>query len=137
MEAHEAAPTPLTGEALESQFDALVDDLRKSTVDPRARERLQHVGAVCLIRVKDAPHLEVTLCLDRDPIEILDHAPSGRADLELEIDAAYIPRFWTLSPAMAVLRGEASYRGQVRRFFQMYPVMRRAAVGPGSPDETM
>jgi hypothetical protein len=112
---------------LEAAFDELVADLRYAVADERSAERLAGVGCLCLLRVKEAPHLEAWMHLDSEPLEVDDRPADRDAEIELVIPAVRVATFWETSLPMGVLRGDVAFRGPVRRFLQMYPILRAQA----------
>jgi hypothetical protein len=123
--------------ALEAAFDELVADLRYATADERARERLAAVGCLCLIRVAEAPHLEVWLHFGSEPVEVDDRPSDDDPEIEVVLPAARVATIWDTSLPMAVLRGDVAFTGPVRRLLQLYPILRaqaRARRGVGGTD---
>ncbi len=126
------APAGITPD-VEAAFDRVLDDFRLAIVDETAARRLARIGFNAVIRVREAPELELW-CLFHDPPEVRDAAEGERADLEVEIPGAMLQDFWSHHLALEILEGRVSYTGKVRRLLQMMPVI-RAAVLRNNPTE--
>jgi hypothetical protein len=126
------APTGATPD-VEAAFDRVLADFGLAIVDETAARRLSRIGFNAVIRVREAPELELW-CLFHDPPEVRDVADGERADIEVEIPAALLHDFWSAHLALEILEGRVTYTGKVRKLLQMMPVI-RAAVLRNNPTE--
>ncbi len=124
-----AGPAP----DVEAAFDRVLADFGLAITDEIAAHRLARVGFNAVIRVKEAPDLELW-CLFHDPPEVRDTSDGERADIEVQIPADLLPQFWTKHLALEILEGRVTYTGKVRKLLQMMPVI-RAAVLRNNPTE--
>ena len=102
-------------------MEAAAHDKRMSSVLARADTSVR-------IEVADDPELSVTLLLDRDPIEVTDDPVQAEVEISIvSVDLArlYSPDFHL---AMAITRGRVGYRGPVRKFLRVTPVVRHASL---------
>ena len=76
----------------------------------------------------DAKDVAVTLLLDREPPEAVASA-LPEAETQIHASAEQWDAFWKgeYPLAMAIARGEVSYRGPVRKFLRVVPILRRLA----------
>lgn len=127
-----------TQQDLERAWDVLVDDLRQATYDSHVAERLRRVDALVVLRVRGHEHLECGIRFDADPIEVEDGAPSGTPGIVVELPADVVHGFWDKKLPLAILRGDVTYTGPVRRFLSVLPIFRTHAKSPqeqGTPTE--
>jgi hypothetical protein len=115
--------------------DAVVADDRQSAL---LRERLQAIFAsgdprlarlsaadtsVRLV-VTDAPEASVTMLLDRRPPALASAEEPAEITLELTLDQASQLISGALAAPAALLAGEIPYRGPVRKYLAVHPVLR-------------
>lgn len=110
--------------------------LETAAADRRLSHTLARANTTVHISLADEPDLEVTLLLDREPIEVVDGSTPG--DVELTIASVDLDRL--CSPdfhlAMAIARGRVQYEGDVRRFLRVTPVVRHASLPTRADDTT-
>jgi phospholipid/cholesterol/gamma-HCH transport system ATP-binding protein len=93
--------------------------------DRASIQRLVHVPTTVAFRVSDDPARSFTIRLDRRPCEVVDLEP---AEIEIDLLAAQAERAASgaFSFVSAVLAGEVGYRGPVRRYLEVEPIIRGA-----------
>ncbi len=91
--------------------------------DPRVR-RLGASGTSVTLIVKEAPDATVTVLLDRDPPAVVLGAEP--AEITIELTRADATRFahGQLSLPTALMGGHIPYRGPVRKYLVVDPVLR-------------
>ena len=96
--------------------------------DPNLSRKLARADTTVRITLADDPDLGLTLLLDRAPIEVVDHDTSAEVDLAIasvDLDRLCSPDFHL---AMAIARGRVQYRGYVRKFLRVTPIVRHASL---------
>ena len=119
----------------EAALDRFTIAMRAAASDERLSEVLARAKTTVWVQLADDPDLGVTLLLDRNPVEIVD----GHADTEVEISivSADLDRLYSTEfhLPMAIARGRVRYRGHVRKFLQVTPVIRHASLPQLAPAE--
>lgn len=116
-----------------------VDFFRRGADDAELSERMSFAATVVQITYTDvAGENTCTVWLDRDPIEA-DLGGSGDAEIELSMDAETGISLFTGQVALpiAILNGDVTYRGPVRKFLRVVPIMQSFDFGSfrgASPD---
>jgi len=127
-----------TRQDLEGAWDALVDDLRQATYDEHVAERLRRVDTCVAFRVRGHDHLECAIRFDAETIEVEDRSPGGKPGILVEIPPDMVHDFWNKKLPLAILNGDATYEGPVRRFLSVLPIFASHAKSPqqqGAPTE--
>jgi hypothetical protein len=96
--------------------------------DGRLSSVLARANTTIRIELADDPELYVTLLLDRQPIEVAEGDVPAEVEMSIvSVDLArlYSPDFHL---AMAITRGRVGYRGPVRKFLRVTPVVRHASL---------
>jgi len=104
--------------------------------DSRLGNTLARANTTVHIALADEPDLDVTLLLDRSPIEVVDGDVGGDVKLSIasvDLDRLCSPDFHL---AMAIARGRVQYEGDVRKFLQVTPVVRHASLPTKADSET-
>jgi hypothetical protein len=91
--------------------------------DPRLTRLSQAGTSVSFVNL-DAPNDSVTMLLDRDPPVVADGSEPAEITIELTGDQAGKVARGTLSLPPALLNGQVSYRGPVRKYLMVEPVLR-------------
>lgn len=128
-----------TQQDLEGAWDALVDDLRQATYDQHVSERLRRVDTLVALRVRGHDHLECGIRFDVDTIEVVDGPADGTPGITVEMPPDMVFDFWNKKLPLAILRGDATYEGPVRRFLSVLPIFSSHAKAPqekATPTET-
>jgi len=102
-------------------------ELVLATDDPGLKRLVEAQTSVCFNNL-DQPSASVTLLLDRDPPQL---APAGDpAEITIELNAEQFELFASGSLALApsLLTGEVAFRGPVRRYLAVDPVLRSLLV---------
>jgi putative sterol carrier protein len=104
-------------------------DLREKLVsvldtdDPRLT-RLSHAGTSVSFKNLDAPADSVTVLLDRDPPVVADGDEPAEITIELTEEQWTKVARGALSLPPALLTGTVAYRGPVRKYLTVEPVLR-------------
>jgi hypothetical protein len=96
--------------------------------DPNLSRKLARADTTIRITLADDPDLGVTLRLDRTPIEVVDDSTDAEVALTIasvDLDRLCSPEFHL---AMAIARGRVQYRGNVRKFLRVTPIVRHASL---------
>ena len=112
-----------------------------STADPRL-ERLAHAMTSVCVRVTDDREESVTLLLDRNPPQVVDGTEPAEITIELTGSEAQAMADGELVLAPELYGGQIPYRGPIRKFLVVEPVLRAILAGldagprepPPSPD---
>jgi hypothetical protein len=102
--------------------------MRTAAGDPQLSRKLARADTSVRITLADDPDLGVTLLLDRTPIEVVDDDTPAEVDLSIasvDLDRLCSPEFHL---AMAIARGRVQYRGNVRKFLRVTPIVRHASL---------
>jgi hypothetical protein len=94
-----------------------------ATGDPRL-DRLAAAGTSINFHIVDAPSASVTILLDRQPPGL--GGADEPAEITIELTSRQVARFarGALSLPPALVTGEAPYRGPVRKYLAVDPVLR-------------
>jgi hypothetical protein len=119
----------------EAIIEEFCEALETAAEDPRVAAKLASAGTSVAIVLADGDDACATLLLDREPIEIARGATLP-AEAEIRIAAADLDRLRTeeFHLAMAMARGRVQWRGPVRKFLRVAPVIREivaASTGDG------
>lgn len=98
---------------------------RKGAEDAELSERMSFAATVVQITYTDvAGENACTVWLDRDPIEA-EVGASSEAEIELSMTAEVGTTLFTGQVALpiAILNGDVTYRGPVRKFLRVVPIM--------------
>ena len=93
------------------------------TDDPRIG-RLGNAGTSVSFQVPDDPSQSVTVLLDRDPPAVLGGDEPAEITIELDAEQAERLARGGLSLPPALLAGKITYRGPVRKYLMIDPVLR-------------
>ncbi|MCW3041489.1 MAG: Ribonucleotide-transport ATP-binding protein transporter Mkl [Solirubrobacterales bacterium] len=107
---------------------------RVLTSDRASIRRLVHVPTTVAYRVEGDPSRSFTIRLDRRPCEVTDLEPS---EIELTLSAAQAAQAATgeLSLVAGVLSGAIAYRGPVRQYLEVEPIIRGALAEDAGYDD--
>lgn len=119
--------TGMPVDAIETHFDRLVHEFRGAITDEVTSHRLKSYDFNAVIRVAEAPHLELW-CMFHGVSEIDTDSRGQKADVEVVIPAVLLESFWSRQLALDILEGRVSYTGRVRRLLTVMPVIRAAAM---------
>lgn len=140
--------SPPTREEAERIHDGCVQMLKLAAADELVGKRLALAQTTLQVHFVDAEPLVITVLLDREPVEVTDRA-LGEAEVHIFIKTRDVDRFWTgdLELAIAIISGEVTYQGPVRKVLRIVPILRRfvdtyrrlqaggePATSPGAPD---
>jgi len=89
----------------------------------RSVPRLVHAATTVAFRVTDRPEESFSIRLDRRPCAVVDLEPS-EIELTLTAEQAEQAATGALSLVSAVLGGDVAYRGPVRRYLEVEPILR-------------
>jgi phospholipid/cholesterol/gamma-HCH transport system ATP-binding protein len=106
------------------------------SADGDAADRLRHARTSVAFRVRGSD-AAITLLLDRSPIEVVDGA-DAEIVLDLDVEHAHEVATGSRSIPGAVVAGDISYSGPVRRYMEVDPIVRRGltlAAGRAVGDE--
>jgi hypothetical protein len=139
-DASEVDAAPGAGGAVQGDDAELVRGLRAlldaATAGPASQNPARAQTSVAIaVQDADGPAAALAvLALDREPVTV-EPGP-GRAEIELTFPRATLERFLRgdLQLALAIARGEVAFRGPVRKFLRITPVLRALArdEGPGA-----
>jgi hypothetical protein len=93
------------------------------TGDPRLT-RLSHAGTSVTFQNVDTPSESVTMLLDRNPPVVADGDEPAEITIELTAEQAGRIARGALSLPPALLSGTIGYRGPVRKYLTVEPVLR-------------
>jgi hypothetical protein len=102
--------------------------METAAADPNLSRKLARADTTVRITLADDPDLGVTLLLDRTPIEVVSDDTPAEVDLAIasvDLDRLCSPEFHL---AMAIARGRVQYRGEVRKFLRVTPIVRHASL---------
>jgi hypothetical protein len=111
----------------EQALERFCQSMETAANDPRLSTVLSRANTSVRIQLADEPDLAVTLLLDRDPIEVVDRADAEISMQIISVDLArlYSPDFHL---SMSIVRGRVRYKGPVRKFLRVSPVVRHASL---------
>ncbi len=98
-------------------------DLALSSVDPRV-QRLTASGTSLAVMVTERPEASVTVLLDRTPPTVVRGIEPAEIAIELSLDAAVRFARGQLSLPTELMSGRIAYRGPVRKYLAVDPVLR-------------
>ena len=123
---------PETGAAARRYTQAAVDRfataMATAALDERMSTVLSRANTTVRIVLADDPELSVGLLLDRQPIEVTDGTAAAEVEMSIvsvDLSRLYSPDFHL---SMAIHRGRVGYRGPVRKFLRVTPVVRHASL---------
>lgn len=123
---------PETGAAARRYTQAALDRfshaMETAARDERMSQVLSRANTTLRIVLADDPELSVGLLLDRQPIEVTDGREAAEIELSMisvDLSRLYSPDFHL---SMAIYRGRVGYRGFVRKFLRVTPVVRHASL---------
>ena len=91
--------------------------------DPRL-QRLSAAGTSVSLRFAGAPQASVTILLDREPPALADGDEPAEITLELTTEQGIQLLTGVLAAPAALLSGRIPYRGPVRKYLAIHPVLR-------------
>ena len=93
--------------------------------DPATSARVALANTTVRISLSDGPGYAFTLHVDREPIELDDG--DGDAEIALAMTASQLEQLirGELALAMEIAHGRIVYRGPVRKFLRVVPILRR------------
>jgi hypothetical protein len=91
--------------------------------DPRLR-RLSAAGTSVNFQIADAPQSSVTVLLDRQPPSLAGGDEPAEITIELTARQGVLFASGLLPVPSALLGGELPYRGPVRKYLAVHPVLR-------------
>jgi hypothetical protein len=97
---------------------------RALDVDDVRRVRLGMAGTSVCFQVRDRPEASVTVCLDRTPPCVMDGREPAEVLIELTAEQALRLARGLLELQAALIRGEASFAGPVRKYLAVHNVLR-------------
>jgi putative sterol carrier protein len=108
--------------------DAIVDVIQASAHDEHLGERVAFSKTTVVLHFTDADDVAATLVLEQSPLEAVARELPN-AEISIYATTAQWDAFWKgeLQLAMAIARGEVTYRGTVRKFLRAVPILRRLA----------
>jgi hypothetical protein len=114
----------------EAIVEEFCEALETAAEDPRMAAKLASADTSVAIVVADGDDACATFLLDREPIEIARGA-TVPGEAEIRIAAADLDRLRTeeFHLAMAMARGRVEWRGPVRKFLRVAPVIRAIVAG--------
>jgi hypothetical protein len=130
-----AAPTAARRHC-EEALERFCAAMETAAADPRLTHRLARANTTVHLALADEPDLDVTLLLDREPIEVVDGDTPADVDVTIasvDLDRLCSPDFHL---AMAIARGRVHYEGNVRRFLRVTPVVRHASLPSRADTDT-
>lgn len=107
--------------SIESMLATAIDAFRVVAQDEALGERLARAETTCALHVGENG---LTALLDREPIDVLDHAID---DAESHIHGSeedWLPVFTNGNLGIALARGELTWTGPVRKFLRIFPIFR-------------
>jgi hypothetical protein len=123
---------PETGAAARRYTQAAVDRFSTAMATAARDERMSTVlsraNTTVRIVLADDPELSVGLLLDRQPIAVTDGTDPAEVEMSIvsvDLSRLYSPDFHL---SMAIQRGRVGYRGPVRKFLRVTPVVRHASL---------
>jgi hypothetical protein len=113
-----------TGAAPDDRTTPLRDRLGRvlASGDPRL-ERLSGAGTSVSFQITGAPHASVTMLLDRRPPALAPGNEPAEITLELTRDQEAALARGRLAAPSALLGGKIPYRGPVRKYLAIHPVL--------------
>lgn len=107
---------------------AAIEELLAS--DARVSKRLALVPTVIELAVSDPGAPPLTLMLDAAPVAVLTGRGAPVSEVRVTLSAGQLDAVWTggLPLAVAMLRGEVTYEGPVRKLLRVVPILRQ--IGP-------
>jgi hypothetical protein len=112
----------------QAALDRFCTAMQTAARDERMSTVLSRANTTVRIVLADDPELSVGLLLDRQPIEVTD----GREAAEVEMSIVSVDLARLYSPdfhlSMAIQRGRVGYRGFVRKFLRVTPIVRHASL---------
>lgn len=98
--------------------------------DAGVSNRLALVPAVIELAVSDPGAPPLTLMFDAAPVAALTGRGASVPDVRVTLSAGQLDAVWTggLPLAVAMLRGEVTYEGPVRKLLRVVPILRQ--IGP-------
>jgi hypothetical protein len=139
-DASDVEAAPGAGGAVQNDDAELIGLLRElldaAAAGPASQNpaRAQTSVAISIQDGEGAPSAWAVLALDREPVAV--EPGGGRAEIDLTFPRATLESFLRgeLQLALAIARGEVAFRGPVRKFLRITPVLRALArqEGPGT-----
>jgi hypothetical protein len=113
-----------TGAPHDEGTTVLTDRLKRvlASGDPRL-ERLSSAGTSVSFQITGAPHASVTMLLDRRPPALARGHEPAEITLELTREQEAALARGRLSAPTALLGGKIPYRGPVRKYLAIHPVL--------------
>ena len=121
----------LTAEEEQLLFDGLTRAAQAAAADDYIGRRLALAQTTLHVHMTDTePERVHSFLLDREPVEILPGA-HGQAEVHLYGSIVDVLRFYAgvLHLGAAIMRGDVTYTGPVRKVLRVIPIMRRLAGG--------
>lgn len=114
------------GRAVFEEFRQLLHDAARDSV---VGGRLARADTSARISLADDAQISLTLLFDREPIEILPEDNGHAPEIQISIHWQDLERVFheNYHLAMAIARGEVTFRGPVRKLLRVMPILQHFA----------
>jgi hypothetical protein len=114
-------------EVADRAFRALRALIRTVSDDPGTSQRVSLADTSVRITLTDGPGYTFTLYFDREPVQLGDN--DHEAQIELAMTALQLEELTRgeLALAIEIAQGHIVYRGPIRKFLRVIPILRSAS----------